>query len=68
MNDDQKAQLFANTAANLQGVEEFIQRRHILHCYLADPAYGEGVAKALGLTLDGMDLSNPYVKSTVSNA
>ena len=68
MNDDQKAQLFANTAANLQGVEEFIQRRHILHCYLADPAYGEGVAKALGLTLDGMDLSNPYTKSTVSNA
>ena len=68
MNDDQKAQLFANTAANLQGVEEFIQRRHILHCYLADPAYGEGVAKALGLTLDGMDLSNPYAESTVSNA
>ena len=51
-----------NTADNLQGVEEFIQRRHILHCYLADPAYGKGVAKALGLTLDGMDLFNPYTK------
>ena len=62
MTADEKARLFQNTADNLQGVEEFIQRRHILHCYLADPAYGEGVAKALGLTLDGMDLSNPYTK------
>lgn len=44
----------------MNGVEEFIKRRHILHCYLADPAYGEGVAKAMGLSLDGMDLSNPY--------
>ncbi|MFC7687999.1 catalase [Ureibacillus sp. GCM10028918] len=61
MSVEQKESLFQNTAENLQGVEEFIQRRHILHCYLADPAYGEGVAKALGLTLDGMDLSNPYL-------
>ncbi|QCR30829.1 catalase [Lysinibacillus sp. SGAir0095] len=61
MTAEQKEVLFQNTAENLQGVEEFIQRRHILHCYLADPAYGEGVAKALGLTLDGMDLSNPYL-------
>ncbi|MDI7743135.1 catalase [Lysinibacillus fusiformis] len=61
MSAEQKEALFQNTAENLQGVEEFIQRRHILHCYLADPAYGEGVAKALGLTLDGMDLSNPYL-------
>ncbi|HWL12346.1 MAG TPA: catalase, partial [Ureibacillus sp.] len=61
MSAEQQEVLFQNTAENLQGVEEFIQRRHILHCYLADPAYGEGVAKALGLTLDGMDLSNPYL-------
>ncbi|MGE7667468.1 catalase [Ureibacillus composti] len=61
MTAEEQQRLFDNTAANLQGVEEFIQRRHILHCYLADPAYGEGVAKALGLTLDGMDLSNPYL-------
>ncbi len=25
-----------------------IQQRHIRHCQMADPAYGEGVAKALG--------------------
>jgi len=46
----------------MASVEEFIKRRHILHCYLADPAYGEGVAKAMGLSLEGMDLTNPYVK------
>lgn len=25
--------------------------RHIRNCYACEPAYGEGVAKALGLTL-----------------
>lgn len=67
MTDEEKERLFQNTANDMASVEEFIKRRHILHCYLADPAYGEGVAKAMGLTLDGMDLSNPYVKSTVTN-
>ncbi|WP_342470643.1 catalase [Ureibacillus sp. FSL K6-3587] len=62
MSADEQQRLFENTARNMEGVEEFIKRRHILHCYLADPAYGEGVAKALGLSLDGMDLSNPYKK------
>lgn len=62
MSNEEKERLFKNTANNMNGVEEFIKRRHILHCYLADPAYGEGVAKAMGLSLDGMDLSNPYVK------
>jgi len=28
---------------------EFIKRRHIGNCAKADPAYGAGVAKALGL-------------------
>lgn len=62
MSNEEKDRLFKNTANNMNGVEEFIKRRHILHCYLADPAYGEGIAKAMGLSLDGMDLSNPYVK------
>jgi catalase len=29
---------------------EEIKRRHIANCSKADPAYGAGVAKALGLT------------------
>jgi len=62
MTAEEQQRLFENTANDMASVEEFIKRRHILHCYLADPAYGEGVAKAMGLSLEGMDLSNPYEK------
>ena len=41
--------LFENTARNMNGVPESIKLKHIEHCSKADPAYGEGVAKALGL-------------------
>jgi catalase len=30
---------------------EFVKFRHIRNCHAADPAYGAGVAKALGLDL-----------------
>jgi len=49
MNDNQKQQLFSNIASAMAGVPEFIQRRQIGHFYKADPEYGRGVAKALGL-------------------
>lgn len=52
LTDDKKQILFNNTAAEVGQAEEFIQIRHIRNCYKADPAYGEGVAKALGLTMD----------------
>ena len=29
--------------------DKHIKLRHIEHCYKADPAYGQGVAKALGI-------------------
>ena len=29
----------------------FIKYRHIRNCYACDPAYGQGVAKALGMTV-----------------
>lgn len=51
MNADQKLQLFRNIAAAMQGVPEDIIRRQIGHFIKADPAYGEGVAKVLGLKL-----------------
>ncbi|CAM5578551.1 Catalase OS=Stutzerimonas stutzeri OX=316 GN=CXK95_04305 PE=3 SV=1 [Stutzerimonas stutzeri] len=35
----------------MQGVERHIKLRHIKHCYLADPAYGAGIAKAVDLPL-----------------
>ena len=44
--------LFKNTAAQVGAAEKFIQIRHIRNCYKADPEYGVGVAKALGLTME----------------
>ena len=52
LTEDKKALLFKNTAAEVGGAQKFIQIRHIRNCYKADPAYGEGVANALGMTMD----------------
>ncbi|HLS60752.1 MAG TPA: catalase [Virgibacillus sp.] len=51
MDDEQKQVLFENTARNMDGATEEVQLRHIGNCYKADPAYGEGVAKAAGLSV-----------------
>ena len=55
LTDEKKKLLFANTAAEVGQAEKFIQVRHIRNCYKADPAYGSGVAMALGLTMDEVD-------------
>ena len=47
----QQQRLFDNIADDMREVPEVIQRRQIAHFSKADPAYGAGVAKALGLTL-----------------
>lgn len=52
MPDEKKRLLFANTANSISSAKTFIKIRHIRNCYKADPAYGEGVANALGLTMD----------------
>lgn len=49
MSPEQQQVLFENTGRNMQGVDKHIQLRHITHCYKADPAYGKGVADALGI-------------------
>ena len=46
---DQKQRLFVNLAAAMQGVPEPIQRRQIALFAKCDPAYGEGVRRALNL-------------------
>jgi catalase len=51
MNDSQKQALFSNTAAAMGDALDFIKYRHIRNCYACDPAYGEGVAKALAMTV-----------------
>jgi catalase len=46
----QQQVLFENTARSVGGAPREIQIRHIGNCLKADPAYGEGVAKALGIS------------------
>jgi catalase len=55
MADEQKEALFVNTANNFADAEEHIKIRHIIHCYKADPAYGEGVAKAANISFDKVE-------------
>ena len=49
MSSEQKERLFANTARAMNGVLMEIKKRHIENCSKADPEYGRGVAKALGM-------------------
>ena len=49
MPPEEQQLLFENTARAMAGCATFIKERHARNCYKADPAYGEGVAKALGL-------------------
>lgn len=56
MTDDQKQRLFTNTAAEVGGAEKFIQERHIINCFKADPDYGKGVAAALNIDISSLDL------------
>jgi catalase len=51
MNAEQQAALFGNTARAMGDAPREIKIRHIGHCYQADPAYGEGVAEALGIPM-----------------
>ncbi len=51
MSPVQQQTLFDNTARSLGGAPREIQIRHIGNCFKADPAYGAGVAKALGISM-----------------
>ena len=51
LNPVQRQVLFENTARSIGAAPKEIQLRHIANCTKADPAYGEGVAKALGIRL-----------------
>ncbi|GLB54081.1 catalase [Neptunitalea chrysea] len=48
-NDEQKERLFSNIAAAMSGVPMEIVERQLKHFDAADPAYGAGVRKALGI-------------------
>ncbi|MBK6920009.1 MAG: catalase [Deltaproteobacteria bacterium] len=51
MSPAQRQLLFDNTARALGDAPEPIKRRHVANCTKADPAYGAGVAAALGLAV-----------------
>jgi catalase len=50
MSPAQQQVLFDNTAAAMGDALDFIKQRHIDNCTRCDPAYGAGVAAALGMT------------------
>ncbi|MBZ2198688.1 catalase [Occultella gossypii] len=47
MTPEERSALFANTARAIDGASETTIERHINNCTLADPAYGEGVRRAI---------------------
>jgi len=51
MTPEQKQTLFDNTARAMRDAPEEIKLRHIANCVKADPAYGVGVAMALGISM-----------------
>jgi len=51
MSDEQKALLISNIAGTMACVSEDVIQRQLQYFYKADPAYGEGIAKALGINL-----------------
>ncbi len=49
MTPAQQQLLFDNTARAMGDAPQEVKRRHIANCHACDPAYGAGVARALGL-------------------
>lgn len=58
MTAEEQQRLFENTARNMQGTTKEVQLRHINNCYKAAPAYGEGVARALGVSMSEVEAAS----------
>ncbi|MFT4563426.1 MAG: catalase [Gammaproteobacteria bacterium] len=56
MSPHQQQVLFDNTARSIGPAPRDIQLRHIRHCHRADPNYGNGIATALGIAIQEIDL------------
>jgi catalase len=54
MTPAQRQALFENTARAMGDARLHIKQRHVENCTRADPAYGAGVARALGITADNL--------------
>ena len=53
-----KERLISNIVGSLSGAPKRIQELQVQHFYKADPAYGAGVAKGLGLSIEGIKTSS----------
>jgi catalase len=51
MSAEEKVRLVANLVGAMKNVPREIQIRQVRHFYKADPAYGEGVARGLGIDI-----------------
>lgn len=56
MTPSQQHILFINTANSISGSPHAIQIRHIQNCLKADPAYGKGIADALGISVQDVSV------------
>jgi catalase len=57
MTAEQKQVLFGNTARAIHGASHEVLERHVENCTKADPAYGRGVAEALGISVPEGELA-----------
>jgi catalase len=56
MTPERQQVLFDNTARAMGDASQEVKLRHIANCHKADPAYGEGVAAALGIAMGSVSL------------
>jgi catalase len=52
MKPDARERLIGNIVASMKSVPQRMQEVQVRHFYMADPAYGTGVAKGLGLNIE----------------
>ena len=55
MTPEKQQVLFENTARAIDGADDEVKKRHIRNCLKADPAYGKGVADAIGISLNDVN-------------
>lgn len=67
MTPEQQQVLCENTARNMGDSTLQIKHRYINSCYQADPEYGKGVAKAMEINIDDVDLNLPERNSREAN-
>ena len=63
MTPEQQLVLCENTARAMGDSTLQIKHRHIFNCFQADPDYGRGVAQALGIDIDSVDLDGATADS-----